>query len=104
METDEFARRSPVLAATQRAAWARWSVMWSRNARSCWAFQALATELPAHGVIERSSQDLVDLEHRLGVEPTVMDSIALHRQVRVHALDVIGSQVTQRDPPNPGAT
>lgn len=52
----------------------------------------------ADGVVQRAAQHLVDLEHGLGVEATEADVVALDGKVRVHALHVVWSQVTQRHP------
>jgi hypothetical protein len=54
----------------------------------------------AHGVIERSTQDHVDLYDGLVAEPSRAVGASVVEQVGVQALEVIGTQLPQRDPPD----
>ena len=54
----------------------------------------------ADGVIERSTQDHVDLHDGLVVEPSRAVGASVVEQVGVEALEVIGTQMPQRDPPD----
>ena len=54
----------------------------------------------ADGVIERSTQDHVDLHDGLVVEPSRAVGASVVEQVGVQALEVIGTQMPQRDPPD----
>ncbi len=57
---------------------------------------------PPHGIVERASKHHVDLENRLRIEAALSHVVAVGEQAGVEPLDVVGSQVPERDASDAG--